>query len=201
MSHYGEIERLALDNFGYFTSSAAREVGVLSCELDRWVKMGRIESSARGVYRLSNYPPTPQDAYMAGVLSVGPNAYVYGASVLALLNLVPTDPTRLFIATTRRSRRKLASSLVVVPGGRDDRISNYGGVPAQTLEDAIRVSRGYVRHDQRLRAVKEGVRQGYLMKSVGQKLVRELKHEATSKLIDAIDKSKSKPAKKKGGAK
>lgn len=44
---------------------------------------------------------------MAGVLSVGPNAYVYGASVLALLNLVPTDPTRLFIATRRRSRRTL----------------------------------------------------------------------------------------------
>ena len=55
------------------------------------------------------------------------------------------DPTRLFIATTRRSRRKLESSLVVVSGNRHDRISNYDGVPAQTLEDAIRVSRGYVR--------------------------------------------------------
>lgn len=185
MSHYEEIERLALDNFGYFTWAAARGIGVLSCELDRWVKIGRIESSARGVYRLSNYPPTPQDAYMAGVLSVGSNAYVYGASVLALLNLVPTDLTRLFIATPRRSRRKLASSIVVVSGSRDDRLSNYDGVPAQTLEDAIRVSRGYVCHDQRLRAVKEGVRRGYLAKSVGQELVRELKHEAAAGLVDA----------------
>ena len=180
MSHYGEIERLASDNFGYFTAAAARELGVLSCELDRWGKMGRIESPARGVYRLSNYPPTPQDPFIAGVMSVGANAYVYGESVLALLNLVPTDPTRLFIATPRRSRRKVAASLVVVAGRKEDRVSNYDGVPAQTLEDAIRISRGYVRHDRRLRAVEEGVRQGYLMKSVGQKLLRELKHEATA---------------------
>ena len=100
--------------------------------------------------------------------------------MLALLNLVPTDPTRLFIATPKRFRRKVASSLVVVSGRKDDRVSNYDGVPAQSLEDAIRASRGYVRHDRRLRAVDEGVRQGYLMKSVGEKLARELKHEATA---------------------
>ena len=37
MSYCGEIERLASDNFGYFTLSATREVGVLSCELNRWI--------------------------------------------------------------------------------------------------------------------------------------------------------------------
>jgi len=180
MSHYGEVERLASDSFGYFTTASAREVGILSCELDRWMKMGRLESPSRGVYRLANYPPTPHEPYVVGVMAVGPQAYVYGESVLAMLDLVPTNPTRLFIATPNRFRRKVASSLVVEDGRKGDRVVRYDGVPAQHLVDAIRASRGYVRHDRRVRALAEGVRQGYIMKSEGRALSRELKHEATA---------------------
>lgn len=180
MSHYGEMELLASDNFGYFTATAARAAGVSSSELDRWMKMGRLESSSRGVYRISNYPPTPLEPYVAGVLSVGPRAYVYGESVLAMLNLVPTDPTRLFVATPVRIRRKLNSSLMVVGVKPDARVENYEGVPSQHLADAIRASRGYVRHDRRVRAAAEGLRQGFLTRAEWKSLDRELKNEAAA---------------------
>jgi len=180
VTHFGEIEFLASDNRGYFTAAAARAVGVLSVELDRWVKMGRIENPARGVYRLSNYPPSALEPYVLGTLSVGEKAYVYGESVLAMLNLVPTDPARMFVASPVRVRRKTNAMLTVVAGKPGTRIEHYEGIPAQNLADAIRSSRGYVRHDRRVRAAAEGLRQGYLMKAEWNALNRELKNEASA---------------------
>lgn len=180
MTHFGEIELLASDRRGYFTASAARAAGVVSCELDRWMKMGRLENPARGVYRLANYPPSALEPYVLGTLSVGDRAYVYGESVLAMLNLVPTDPSRMFIASPVRVRRKTPVMLTVVAGSSGARIEYYEGIPAQNLADAIRASRGYVRHDRRIRAVEEGFRQGYLMKKEWTTLNRELKDEASA---------------------
>ena len=180
MSHFEEIEFLASDNMGYFTSSAARAAGVVSCELDRWRKMGRLENPARGVYRLANYPPSALEPYVLGTLAVGEKAYIYGESVLAMLNLVPTDPSRLFVASPGRVRRKTSPSLLVVSGRADERVEYYEGVPAQHIMEAIRSSRGYVRHDRRVRAAAEGLRQGYLTKSEWQVLSRELKNETSA---------------------
>jgi len=171
---------LASDNRGYFTAAAARAAGVLSVELDRWVKMGRIENSARGVYRLVNYPPSEIEPYVLATLSVGEKAYVYGESVLAMLNLVPTDPSRMFVASPVRVRRKMNATMTIVAGRPGTRIEHYEGVPAQNLADAIRSSRGYVRHDRRVRAAAEGLRQGYLMQQEWDELNRELKDETTA---------------------
>lgn len=180
MTHFGEIELLASDNRGYFTAAAARAEGVVSCELDRWVKMGRLENPARGVYRLANYPPSDLEPYVLSALSVGEKAYIYGESVLAMLNLVPTDPSRIFVASPVRVRRKTNATLRVVAGRPDARIEHYEGIPAQNLADAIRSSRGYVRHDRRVRAAAEGLRQGYLLKEEWAVLNKELKSETSA---------------------
>ena len=180
MRHFSEIELLASDSHGYFTAASARSAGVVSGELDRWVKMGRLERPARGVYRLSGYPPSELEAYILAVFSVGAGAYVYGESVLTMLNLVPMDPSRLFVASPRRVRRKVNAVVKIVSVRTGERLEYYEGIPTQNLADAIRSSRGYVRHDRRVRAVDEALRQGYLNKSKWQELKRELKNEATA---------------------
>lgn len=180
MSHFGEIEFLASDNSGYFTSAAARRAGVESCELDRWVKSGRLERPVRGVYRLAAYPPTECEPYVVASLALGEDAYIWGESVLGLLNLAPTDPTRMFVAVGRRVRRKLPCGVVVCRAREGEPVCAYRGVRAQNLADAIRASRGYVRHDRRMRAVFAGADSGFLTLEERKLLEEELRDETTA---------------------
>ena len=90
MAHYDEIQILASDCHGYFTAAAARKAGIKSFELDRWMKIGRLEKPARGVYRVANYPPSAIEPYALAVLATGARAAIYGESVLGMLNLIPS---------------------------------------------------------------------------------------------------------------
>lgn len=179
MSHYDEIQMLASDCHGYFTSAAARKAGVRSYELDRWMKIGRLEKPARGVYRIANYPPSAIEPYMCAVLASGARAVLYGESVLGMLNLIPTNPTWIYVATPVRVRRNVGNGIKIVKT-RVGLIENNDGVPMQAVADAIRVTRGSVRKDRRIRAAKEGFRQGYILEPEYRKLLKEIKDEATT---------------------
>lgn len=179
MAHYDEIEKLASDGHGYFTASAARRAGIRSCELDRWVKSGRIEKSTRGVYRVANYPPSEIEPYALAVLAVGDKAAIYGESVLGMLNLIPTNPTWIYVATPTRTRRNVGDGIKVVMA-RVGVIEKHDGIPMQSVADAIRVTRGSVRLDRRIRAAKEGFRQGYILEPEYRKLNKELRNETAT---------------------
>ena len=53
----------------------------------------------------------PSDTYAWAVMSVGPDAPLYGESVIAMLGLALINPTRMFVATPRRTRRKLPDNV------------------------------------------------------------------------------------------
>ena len=127
---------LASDCHGYFTSAIARKVGVRSCELDRWMKIGRLEKHARGVYRIANYPPSAIEPYVRAVLASGTGAVLYGESVLGMLNLIPTNPTWIYVATPVRARRNVGQGIRIVKT-QVNSIDNYDGVPMQGVADAI----------------------------------------------------------------
>lgn len=179
MTHYDHIQQIATDCHGYFTAASARKAGIRSCELDRWMKIGRLENPVRGVYRLSNYPPTQVEPYALAVLAVGEKAAVFGESVLGMLNLVPTNPSWIFVATPVRTRKKLGAGIKVVIR-RIENFDSHEGIPMQNVADAIRAVRGQVGKERRMRAAAEGVRQGYILEPEYKKLIREIKNEAAS---------------------
>ena len=92
----------------------------------------------------------------------GPGAYLYGESVMALLGLVPTDPSRVFVATPRRVRRSLPRGVRVVrvPGGEPGTV--YDGIPSQKVALAIRSAESVVGRTRLLEAAREGRRLGYV---------------------------------------
>ena len=51
------------------------------------------------------------DMYAWAVMSVGPDALLFGESIIAMLGLAPINPTRMFVATPRRTRRKLPDNV------------------------------------------------------------------------------------------
>ena len=180
MKNFEGLYDLAEGNFGLVTYAQAKAMGVSIRELDRWVEKGRLEKPARGVYRVARFPASERDPYAIATEAVGPEAYLFGESVIQLLNLVPTNPTWIYVASPKRVRKDLGKSLVVLRGKVDYRPVNYEGVRSQALADAIRSCRATVRPDRRIRAVEEGLRQGYLTRQTSRELIREIKREASA---------------------
>lgn len=180
MKNFEELYDIAEGNFGLVTYAQAKATGVSIRELDRWVEKGWLEKPARGIYRVARFPASEHDPYAIATEMIGPEAYLFGESVIQLLNLVPTNPTWIYVASPKRVRKEHGKNLVVLKGRANYRPVNYEGVRCQALADAIRSCRATVRPDRRIRAVEEGLRQGYLMKQESRNLIREIKREATA---------------------
>lgn len=181
MDNYEELYDIAEGNFGLVTYAQAKASGISIRELDRWVKCGRLEKPTRGVYRVVRFPSSEKDPYAVATETIGPDAYLYGESVLQLLNLVPTNPTWMYVASPKRVRKRHGEGLVVLRGTSDCKPVSYDGIRCQPLKEAIRSCRTTVRPDRRIRAVQEGLRQGYLLKRDSQELIREIKNETSAK--------------------
>lgn len=180
MKEIDELYGIAEGNFGLVTYSQAKKVSVGISELDRWVKIGKLEKVARGVYRFSQFPAGEKDSYAIALESVAKDAYLYGESVLDILNLVPTNPGKIYVATPRRVRKRLGSSLELVKGDNGYSFTYYEGLRSQYLKDAIRSCRGHVRKDRRLMAIDEGLKQGYITRSESKELHKEITNEASA---------------------
>ena len=164
MNSYEKIYERAVGNFGLVTAAQAKELGASTREMSRWVKMGRLEKPCRGLFRVSLYPSSPFDVFAMAVESVGAEAYLYGESVLAILNLVPTNPTWINVATPIRKRKSLMAGVRVFSVKENYSPISYDGVRSQRVADAIVECRNLIRKDRLERALKTAVSQGYIRK-------------------------------------
>ena len=152
----------AADDFGLVTSAEARALGCPNAELVQYARRGRLERVARGVYRIPVWPYQEAYPYALAVRSVGEGAFLYGESVVALLNLVPTNPGRLWVATPKRVRRELDEGIRVVAVPDDATTELYEGIPCQPVRNAIAASVGAIGRERALRAADEALRLGYV---------------------------------------
>ena len=113
------------------------------------------------------------------MLAAGRDAALYGESVLGVLNLVPTNPSWIYVVTPHRIRRKLGEGVKVVRECLGE-IDIRDGLPMQKVADAIRSAKGNVLKERRLLAAKEGLRQGYMDATEYSKLLKELKNETAA---------------------
>lgn len=174
MRKFQEIREIAAGNFGLVTSAQARELGVSSFQLARWVKMDWLEQSARGVYRVSDYPASEYDPFAVAVESVGSEAMICGESVLGMLMLTDTNPTWIHVGTSKRKRRNLSDGIKVETLAPDEEPEYYEGVRCQSVEHAIRSCVGRIMPERLREAVDNGCRNGYLTKDEARKLKREI---------------------------
>ena len=111
MNKFERICDVGEGNFGLVSFAEAKGIGVSIRELSRWTKKGRLEKIARGVYRISRFPFSEFDPYATAVATVGPDAFIFGESVLAMLHLVPTNPTSISVASPKRVRKAVGMPL------------------------------------------------------------------------------------------
>ncbi len=114
------------------------------------------------MYRVIHHAPTRYDVYAASVALVGSDAYLYGESVLALCELVPTNSYRMFVAAPRRVRRNLPNSVIVIQRADQSDVGSIEGIPSQTVLAAIRSCKGVIMKDRLADATRRARELGYI---------------------------------------
>lgn len=175
VTHYQRIEREAIGSNGIFTYRKAKDIGIRSVELSRWVKAGKVIKSGYGVYRLASYPTEGELMDRALLLAeVGEGSCLWGETALGFLGLCPTRSYVAYVGTPRRVRRQLASGVFIrkLPVGY--RPFYPKGVACQRVEDAVRAATESVERERLCDAIAAAVDGGYLMESEGEALKKEI---------------------------
>jgi len=137
MSAYEEIWGVAEDNFGIITSKTAVALGVSRQCLRALSESGRVTRLGHGVYQVLHHVPGRLDAFAAAVAMVGETGYVRSASVVALLELCPTNPGLMFVGAKARVRRRLPKGYLL-RDLHETPIQEYERIPCQRLVEALR---------------------------------------------------------------
>ena len=86
------LREIALDQYGYVTTSDAIEAGVPVGEFPKLAARGGIESISYGLYRFSDIPIAHLDQFAEALLRVGPSAFLYRETVLSIFGLAHVNP-------------------------------------------------------------------------------------------------------------
>ena len=137
MERYIDIWGMAEDHFGIITTKQAEENGVTKQCLVKMAERGTLTRLGRGVYQVKHHVRGPYDHYAAAIAIVGEGAYLRGASVLALLELCPTNPSLIYVGSPMRVRKRLDDGIVL----RDMRpcdCTDYFGLRCQRVAEALK---------------------------------------------------------------
>ena len=137
MTSYAKIFDVAIENYGLITTAMARRMGIAPGSLVDLAYRGRLTRIGQGVNQLVQYSPGERDPYAQAVALVGEGAYLYGESVVAMLGLAPTDPDKIYVATTSRVRKSLGDGIKVCRGMQGYKPVPIEGIPSQEVADAI----------------------------------------------------------------
>jgi predicted transcriptional regulator of viral defense system len=119
-SRFDELVALADEHDGLLTAEQAREAGVTDSVLTRLVQRGRLERTARGVFRIPYFQPDRFSQYREAVLSVkanrGPNdAALSHTTALAVYGISDVNPSLIHLTVPRsaRLRRQMPNGVVL----------------------------------------------------------------------------------------
>jgi hypothetical protein len=172
-----KIYNLANELRGIITSEMALEAGVPLVEMRKLVQRGALERISRNLYRV---PFAPLDRYstaLANVMAVGPDAYLSGASVIALLDLGLFHPKKLFVSTTVKPRHKIPDEvlLTVKKPSEASEIVKYYDVPCESVFNAIDSLIGKAIWERLYDAISQAREEGFITAHEARSLNRSLK--------------------------
>ena len=174
MSFFDIAYSISTENHGILTAFEARENGISSKDIARWVKIGRFIKLGCGVYKSTQYPSSEEDPYAIAVAQAGRGAYLSGESVLGFLRLMPTNVDRIYVKIPRRLRRRLPEGYVATVGKREYTPININGVFCEKPADAIRQCVGVHMRERLFQASENAYKLGYMDKSELDHLQNEL---------------------------
>ena len=163
---------MAAEQGGFFTARQAHDAG-FSTELIKYhARRGRFRPVHRmiGVYRLRDFPVTPDEALWAAWMRLGPKTVISHASALRLHNLsdVVPDAIHVWVPYTKRPRMRRS-----VPQGvrvhvartelRPREVTRVGGLPVTSpVRTLVDVADGGINPEQVVLAIKQALDRGWI---------------------------------------
>jgi len=148
-TRYEELVALAEEHDGLLTSEQARQAGIADSVLVRLAQRGRLERTARGVYRIPYMSPSRFSQHQGAILWAkahrGPKEVALShATALAVYGISDANPSTLHITVPRsaRLRRQRPRGLVVHRADLPAKeITVHEGIPlttvARTVQDLL----------------------------------------------------------------
>lgn len=169
------VRELALDNYGFVTTRAARRAGVPAVELPKIASRGGLVNVAYGLYRVLDVPVTPFDQFAEALLRVGEGAYLHGESVLALHGLADVNPKQVQVAVNRRARPSLPPFVRLAWVKNKVLTTLYQSLVCQPVADAIVECRERIEISRLLDAASQARSEGLLTTNEGKLVVQTLR--------------------------
>lgn len=175
MTSYDKLWDFAEDHYGIVTTAQAISLGVDKHQLPAMAKRGTLIRKGHGVYLAKHHIPKENDAFAHSVALAGKTAYLRGASVIALLNLAPTNPGVVYLGATSRVRRNLPKNLRLIDMRPCD-IVEYDGIRSEPIATALRTARkeGSLDADRIADATRTAHDRGLVTESEMHKLLKEI---------------------------
>ncbi len=147
-----KLFQIASQQGGYFTARQAHQSGFTKYLVRHHARSGRFLRVQRGLYRLHQFPASPQDHVIEAWLAAGADAVVSHESALSLHGLADVVPSTVHLTIPRTHRwvgRRVPEGVTLHtstrPLSRED-ILTYGPLqvtaPARSIIDAAEVGTG-----------------------------------------------------------
>jgi len=184
VSRFDELVTLAEEHDGLFTSEQARDSGFTDSVLSRLAQRGRIERTARGVYRIPYVPINRFSQYHEAILWArahrGPHTVALSQeTALAVYGISDANPSAIHVTVPKSARLRRESPKSVVVHHDDlfsQEITVIEGLPvtsiARTITDLLH-SGG--RLDLISQAITDARREGYISAAEAQRIRRAFK--------------------------
>ena len=144
-SRFDELVALAEEQDGLLTTDQARQAGFTNSVLARLVQRGRIERTARGVYRVSYIPPGRFSQHREAVLwakaNRGPSDVALShATALVVYGISDANPQLIHLTVPRSARLRRQKPKGVVVHRQDlspEEITVEEGIPLTTISRTV----------------------------------------------------------------
>ena len=182
-TRFDELVALAEDNDGLLTAEQARQAGITDSVLARLTQRGRLQRTARGVYRIPYFPPTRFSQYQEAVLwakaSHGPqNVALSHGTALVVYGISDANPSAVHITAPNyaRLRRKRPKWVMVHHGDlKPNDVTIHEGLPVTTVERTVfDVMTSSGRIDLARQAISDARREGYIGAAEARRLKRRV---------------------------
>jgi len=176
MSYRQAVREIAQNQHGFITTSQAKAANVPAVELRKLAYRGALENRGYGLYKIIDMPATEFDQFAEIIYRIGEGAFLAGETVLALHDLALVNPRKINVIATKRVRTKLPKYVTVTTGAiGPDEATTIDGIPAITVDRALRDCKNKIMPERFKAAVYEAKINGYLTKTEATQLLRATK--------------------------